>query len=100
MYHVTPNSLLASGNKCEVKLVVPGVYRLESTHRSEPHQVHTSVPSCTCRNFRRTKFPCRHIFQLVDEDHIRWEDLPAKYRAIPFFNIDTGMISKHMPNCS
>ena len=42
-----------------------GVWKITSTHRSEPHLVNSLRPSCTCRSFMRTHFPCRHIFQLL-----------------------------------
>ena len=79
-----------SGKKCEAKRVATGVFMISSTHRPEPHVVHMTLPSCSCRHFRRTKFPCRHIFMLVDEGHVTWEDLPQEYRSIPFFTLNTG----------
>ncbi|XP_063691595.1 uncharacterized protein LOC134823928 [Bolinopsis microptera] len=70
--------------------VVDGVFHVKSSHRSEPHQLNIRGPTCTCRNFSRTHFPCRHIFQVIDDGLMKWEDLPEDYRNIPFFVKDKG----------
>ncbi|XP_063690818.1 uncharacterized protein LOC134823323 isoform X3 [Bolinopsis microptera] len=70
--------------------VVDGVFLVSSSHRSEPHKLNIRGPTCTCRNFCRTHFPCRHMFQAIDDGLMVWEDLPEDYRNIPFFIKDKG----------
>lgn len=43
-------------------------------------------PSCSCRSFVQTGFPCRHLFLLIKDGHISWTDLPKDYQDVPFFS--------------
>ena len=85
---ITAFSLSGSEKRCEVHQVADGVWKITSTHRSEPHLVNSLRPSCTCRSFMRTHFPCRHILQLLDEGFLEWSNLPKDYVNIPFFTKD------------
>ena len=79
-----------SSRSCQVSKISDEVFDISSTHRPEPHRVNIRAPSCSCKSFTTTHFPCRHLFQLLDEDYIKWEDLPSDYINIPFFKIDKG----------
>ena len=48
-----------------------------------------SMPSCTCEDWRRSAFPCKHFFAIFKKyDDYNWECLSQPYRNSPFLTLD------------
>ncbi|XP_022091097.1 uncharacterized protein LOC110979536 isoform X2 [Acanthaster planci] len=53
--------------------------------------VDLSVPSCTCKDFLETEFPCMHLLACItDGNKLHWEQLPSSYLFSPFLTVDDG----------
>lgn len=47
------------------------------------------VPSCSCPDWRRSNFPCKHLLAVITLcELVSWETLPTHYRLCPLFGID------------
>ena len=47
------------------------------------------MPSCTCYNWRRTGYPCKHFFLIFEKFPAwNWEALPHLYTQSPFLCLD------------
>ena len=61
------------------------IFRCHDPHREEPHIVNLLHPSCSCRSFTNTRFPCRHMIEIITKGLAKWEDFPLAFRENPFF---------------
>ena len=87
--NVQPQDCFIEGKeKSKGSKVAEGVFLISSSHRNEPHKLNIRGPTCTCRSFTTTHFPCQHIFQAIDDRFVKWDDVLDDYRNIPFFNIN------------
>lgn len=47
------------------------------------------MPSCSCENWQRTAYPCKHFFAIFKRyREWKWENVTPIYRESPFLNID------------
>ena len=52
-------------------------------------ELHTdTMPSCTCQDFIRHKWPCKHMFAVMTLKEITWENLPEFFKNHPLINLD------------
>ena len=51
-------------------------------------KLRTEIPSCTCFDWKKTGFPCKHIAAAVAHTGIEWTDLPTSFTAHPMFTPD------------
>ena len=57
------------------------------------------MPSCTCYNWRRTGYPCKHFFLIFEKFPAwNWEALSHLYTQSPFLSLDDFQDSKGNSN--
>ena len=55
----------------------------------------SSLPTCTCDDWRRTLMPCKHMFAIINNVYgMSWKSFSAKYRSSPFLTLDSKVISE------
>ena len=51
--------------------------------------VNFQTPSCQCAYWRSRRWPCRHMFALMNElEECSWDSLPDEYRSSVFITLD------------
>ena len=66
-------------------------YKVPSTTSDEIHDVclATEIPSCTCKDWRRFHWPCKHMMTIFEQfPESGWNSLSSTYRLLPWFNLD------------
>ena len=54
------------------------------------------IPSCSCFDWKKTGFPCKHIAAAVQHTGVDWSDLPESFANHPMFTPDIAVIA-HAP---
>ena len=57
-----------------------------------------NLPSCQCRQFQKTRIPCKHFLSVFRHSDVSFESLPDKYRNNPIFSIDLDCLGIHLSN--
>ncbi|XP_046570097.1 uncharacterized protein LOC124278436 [Haliotis rubra] len=82
-----------------VKEVEVDLYEVQSENTSQSYSVFLgsedtkSIPSCTCRQFRKDHLPCKHfaaVFRHVPS--VSWTSLPNFYRSYPIITVDDDCV--------
>ena len=54
---------------------------------------HDATPSCTCKEWQRTRLPCKHMFAIFrHQPDWSFDNLSEAYRTSPFFILDEDLI--------
>ena len=54
--------------------------------------------SCTCRDFRRTQFLCKHFFAVIESNKKQFHDISQLFRDHHFTNLDDGLFGNNEVN--
>ena len=67
-----------------------GKFLVKSSNKKLSYLVQFSVPSCTCKSWKQSTFPCKHFFAIFDL-FSKWQfsSLPVAYRDSVFITLDT-----------
>ena len=69
-----------------------------STNSTKLYAVKLSEPSCKCDSWRKTHFPCKHIFAVFNcFEEWNFHSLPHSYRNSVFITLDTGHFDRLSP---
>ena len=69
-----------------------------STNSTKLYAVKLSEPSCKCDSWRKTHFPCKHIFAVFNcFEEWNFHSLPHSYRNSVFITLDTGHFDQLSP---
>lgn len=53
------------------------------------YQVDCDQPSCTCEDFQKFYWPCKHLLGvMIQYPGYGWDFLPQEYKELPVFNTD------------
>ena len=74
----------------------PPMFKIKSIEGSGIYTIDTSIPTCDCLSFRMHYRPCKHLFILLELDHIKWEDFPESYRNMPIAQIDQDAVENYL----
>ena len=69
-----------------------------SSKSNQNHLVNFSTPSCSCADWRKTQYPCKHFFA-VFATYEEWDfnSLPVNYRNSVFITLDTEHLAINTP---
>ena len=73
--------------------MVKGVFSVRSSlQHSRFHEVNLAEPKCTCEQWEKFHYPCKHFFGVFNFFGDEWdfESLPSHYRDSVFITLDTG----------
>ena len=81
--------------ECDVQCVdlVKGVFSVRSSlQHNRFHEVNLGEPKCTCEQWEKFHYPCKHFFGVFNFFGDEWdfESLPSHYRDSVFITLDTG----------
>ena len=81
--------------ECDVHCVdmVKGVFSVRSSLQyNRFHEVNLGEPKCTCEQWAKFQYPCKHFFGVFNffGDEWNFESLPSRYRDSVFITLDTG----------
>ena len=69
-----------------------------STNSNQKHLVNLTIPSCSCADWRKTQYPCKHFFAVFNTfEEWDFNSLPAHYRNSVFITLDTGHLEINYP---
>ena len=54
--------------------------------------------SCTCRDFRRTRLLCKHVFAVIESNKKQFHDISQLFRDHNFTNLDDGLFGSNEVN--
>ena len=90
-----------------VKETVKGVFRVLSDDPgiSSEKKEYTVVfgdketfCSCTCRDFRRTRLLCKHVFAVIESNKKQFHDISQLFRDHHFTNLNDGLFGNNEVN--
>ena len=60
------------------------------------------IPSCTCPDWIRTQYPCKHFFAVfrLRHPHWTWNSLPTSYLTSPRLSLDQQSIDNYFNTTS
>ena len=69
-----------------------------SSKSNQNHLANFSTPSCSCADWRKTQYPCKHFFA-VFATYEEWDfnSLPVNYRNSVFITLDTEHLAINTP---
>lgn len=80
-------------SQISVKNADIGSFNVTNSSTKENHDVEFNGPSCSCKDFRYSNLPCKHIFAVLKYfPGVSWDTLPATYRNSVFVTIDFDAI--------
>ena len=95
----------ASGSKYSTEDIedidsVSGVFGIKSNKNS--YTVDLQIPSCTCPDWIRTQYPCKHFFAVfrLRHPHWTWNSLPTSYLTSPRLSLDQQSIDNYFNTTS
>lgn len=79
--------------ECDVLFVdvVKGIFSVRSSlQNSRFHEVNLAEPKCTCEQWEKFHYPCKHFFGVFNffGDEWNFESLPSHYRNSVFISLD------------
>ena len=95
----------ASGSKYSTEDVedidsTNGVFGIKSDNNS--YTVDLQIPSCTCPDWIRTQYPCKHFFAVfrLRQPQWTWNSLPTSYLTSPRLSLDQQSIDNYFNTTS
>ena len=69
-----------------------------TTNSTQKHLVNLTTPSCSCADWRKTQYPCKHFFTVFNT-FPEWDfnSLPEHYRNSVFITLDTEHLEINTP---
>ena len=83
----------------KVKELGDGFYEVQAESSYFPHRVSLD-PMCTCMDFQRHLYPCKHIYAVLSKYGKSFTDLPREYTDSPWFKLDHHVMSVSVLNDS
>lgn len=67
-----------------------GLFKVKSETRKYAHIVNFNIPNCTCEDFQKYFFPCKHMCAVFisPKNNVCFDDLSETYRTSPYITID------------
>lgn len=69
-----------------------GAYWVQGESKVDPYKV-TLDPSCTCLDYQKHLYPCKHIYGVLHAEGLTFMDLPLEYTSSPWFSLDYHVMS-------
>lgn len=70
-----------------------GRYTVQSQATADVYKVSLTEPSCECKDYQRSLYPCKHIYAVLFSEGKTFMDLPAAYVNSPWFQLDYKIMS-------
>ncbi|KAK3745279.1 hypothetical protein QZH41_003744 [Actinostola sp. cb2023] len=63
-----------------------------SSDKSVSYAVDIALPSCQCKDWLKTRLPCKHMFAIIRNTNETWISIQAKYREGVYMTLDVNGI--------
>ncbi|XP_038049691.1 uncharacterized protein LOC119723202 [Patiria miniata] len=79
--------------KDDVAMTAPRCFKVRSESGKQGQSYEVSLgsadqaPKCECQDWKHTFLPCKHLFAVLSNSNLTWDDLPVSYRESPYLTL-------------
>ena len=71
---------------------------VQSAEAQEGYVVDVAAATCSCADYRRRAWPCKHMFAIITKiEGVSWGSLPSWYRDSVMTTLDDAVVGERMP---